>query len=236
MAKDERISVEEAARRLNLSPRAVRFRIERGELLGVKVGQAWQVVWENVSADGNLTSAKGNERDAKRHSASAFGSEATESGNRRKRFPFRGNEKGRFSTASGSQATAGGSGAEEETGKITYAKELSSLAAFRILRGIFERVPAIPGCERHRHCLHGALREVTRGYYQWRRDAKLRCYNEARNWVADAMLEFILSPLPDAGLTEELVRELEHDALAALVGLSRRFERKGRKDDGDEPF
>lgn len=234
MAKDERISVEEAARRLNLSPRAVRFRIERGELQGVKVGQAWQVVWENDSAGGNQTSAKGNERDAKRHLASASGSEAAGSGNGRKRFPFRGNENGRFSSASGNQATAGGT--EEETGKITYAKELSSLAAFRILRGVFERVPATPECERHRRCLHGALREVTRGYYQWRRDAKLRCYNEARNWVADAMLEFILSPLPDAGLTEELVRELEHDALAALVGLSRRFERKGRKDDGDEPF
>jgi hypothetical protein len=233
-----------------MSPRAVRFRIERGELEGVKVGQAWQVVWEGVSAGGSAASASGNGMDVESHlisgigsDASAGGSQISAGGRERKRFPFRGNGKGRFATAGGNNATAGGNGispggnaataggngAEAETGKATYAKELSQLAAFRILKSVYTALPATPEAASHREALHAALREVTRGYYQWRKDAKLSCYNAARNRVADTILELILIPLADADLAVRLVRELEHEALAALIGLSRRFE--GKKGD-----
>lgn len=209
----ERISVAEAARRLGISPRATRFRIERDELRAEKENGVWRVIWPPDSAE---------VRDAEVKPANRLVQKA---GLRKSRKSLPAGEGNRQDSASPSSSVS--------VPAPRHTKELTSLAAFRILRGVFERVPDIPESLRHKQCLHGALREVTRGYYQWRRDAKLHCYNEARNWVADAMLELILHPLPDSHLTAKLVRELEHDALSALVGLSRRFERKEKRgDDG----
>jgi hypothetical protein len=205
----ERISVAEAARRLGISPRAARFRIERGELSAEKKDGMWIVVWPPDLSGKSLKPL-------------------AEQLLPRKPLPNKPGVSPRKPNVSLEVPQTANENAPR------YAKELSSLAAFRILRDVFGRLPDTPECVRHRHYLHGALREVTRGYYQWRREAKLHCYNEARNWVADAMLELILRPLSDARLTAALVGELEHDALAALVGLSRRFERKGRKE--DEPL
>lgn len=209
---EEWISVAEAAARLKISPRAMRFRIERGEVRAQKRGTAWMVLW----------SAQGAQSKEPKERAEVDGK-----GNREAEMP-KGKRKWKEQRHGQGHQQEDSNPRQQETSNPRYAKELSSLAAFRILRSVFDQVPPDASCVNHRLHLHAALRDVTRGYYQWRRDAKLRFYNEARNWVADAILELILHPLPDATLTGQLVRVLENDALAALVGLSRRFEGQRR--------
>ena len=227
----ERLSVEEAAQRLGISARAVRFRIERGELAGVKVGKSWQVVLSGKKTMRAETRASGNESGNgngngsgmagrntvakdKRHPFGASrpaetGNSASVSGRKGKSFP-QWERKGAVGKAAGSQPV----------------KDLRQLAAFGILRNVYIALEQTPEAASHRVLIHAALREVTRGYYQWRKESKLASYNAARLWVADALLELVLVPLHDEALGTRLFKELENDALSSLIGLSRRFESK----------
>jgi hypothetical protein len=102
-----------------------------------------------------------------------------------------------------------------------------NMKSFQIALPLFQNVSAALGAE---HAAAVAMREVllllTRGCHRFDREDKAAAYRTARDAASLAVCELILSGQEAA---EPLVHEIEQNLMAALSGLLRRMERRGRR-------
>jgi excisionase family DNA binding protein len=103
---------------------------------------------------------------------------------------------------------------------------LRDLKAFQIAHPLYQRLRSHPG-EEHaatRH-LHQCLACLAQGCHRYGRGEKTDAYQEARDAASLAVLELILCEDPAVA---ETIAALEQDLMAALAGLLRRVDRRGK--------